>query len=89
MNEDERSLIKLLYSYRETVYTAAQEFSPAVIAAYLYDLGKSFNRFYHENQVLKAEDEITRQFRLNLCLQTGLIIKSGMTLLGIEVPEKM
>ena len=89
MNEDERSLIKLLYSYRETVQTAAQEFSPAVIAAYLYDLGKSFNRFYHENQVLKAEYEITRQFRLNLCFQTGLIIKSGMTLLGIEVPEKM
>lgn len=89
MNEDERSLIKLLYSYRETVHTAAQEFSPAVIAAYLYDLSKSFNRFYHENQVLKAEDEVTRQFRLNLCLQTGLILKSGMTLLGIEVPEKM
>lgn len=89
MNEDERDLIKLLYGYRGAVATAAQEFSPAVIAAYLYDLGKGFNRFYHENQVLKAEDESTRQFRLNLCLQTGLIIKSGMSLLGIEVPEKM
>lgn len=89
MNEDERLLVKALYSYREAVHTAALEFSPAVIAAYLYDLGKSFNRFYHENQVLKAEDELTRQFRLNLCLQTGQIIKSGMSLLGIEVPEKM
>lgn len=89
MNEDERMLVKLLFGYKEAVYTAALEFSPAVIAAYLYDLGKGFNRFYHDNQVLKAEDEATRQFRLNLCLQAGLIIKSGMTLLGIEVPEKM
>lgn len=89
MNEDERMLVQLLYAYRQAVHTAAAEFSPAVIAAYLYDLSKGFNRFYHENHVLNAENKEIRQFRLNLCLQTGLIIKRGMALLGIEVPEMM
>jgi len=85
----EKSLIKLLYDFPQTVENAAQNFSPAMIANYAYDLAKEFNQFYQEITILKENDEEKRDFRLALSEFTGNTIKSAMNLLGIEVPERM
>ena len=89
MASKEKSLIKLLYDYPATLEQAAQNFSPAMIANYIYDLAKEFNQFYQEITILKEEDVGKRAFRLALSEFTGNTIKSAMKLLGIEVPEKM
>ncbi len=85
----EKSLIKLLYEYPQTVEQAAKSFSPATIANYAYDLAREFNQFYQEITILKEEDESKRAFRLALAEFTGNTIKSAMWLLGIVVPERM
>ena len=89
MASKEKSLIKLLYDYPATLEMAAQNFSPAMIANYVYDLAKEFNQFYQEITILKEKDPGKRAFRLALSEFTGSTIKSAMKLLGIEVPEKM
>jgi len=89
LNEDERNVIRQLFAFRETVQEAASEMRPDIVASYLYELARLYNRFYHEHQVLVADDERLQQFRLNLCLQTSLILRRGMSFLGIEVPEQM
>jgi len=85
----EKSLIKLLYDYPQIVESAAQNFSPAMIANYAYDLAKEFNQFYQEITILKETDADKRDFRLALSEFTGDTIRSAMNLLGIEVPERM
>lgn len=89
LNDDERNVIRQLFAFRETVQEAASEMRPDIVASYLYELARLYNRFYHEHQVLVADDERLQQFRLNLCLQTSLILRRGMSFLGIEVPEQM
>ncbi|MBS1528444.1 MAG: hypothetical protein JST19_22545, partial [Bacteroidetes bacterium] len=56
---------------------------------YVYEIAKGYNKFYHEHSILQAEDEVTRQFRLQLSEASAKVIKKGMGLLGIEVPERM
>lgn len=85
----ERELIILLNNYPGTVEVAAKEYSPAQVANFLYELSKVYNKFYHEEPILKAENEETKNFRLELSLATAQILKKGMRLLGIEVPDKM
>jgi len=85
----EKSLIKLLYDFQQTVKQAAENYSPALIANYVFDLAREYNQFYHEFPMLKETDEQVRQFRLGLSAFTGNTIKSAMSLLGIEVPERM
>lgn len=85
----EKELIKLLAAYPAMVSEAAKEYSPAVIANYCYELAKTFNQFYDVCDVLKEPDADKKNFRLALCLTVARTIKSGMKLLGIEVPEKM
>jgi arginyl-tRNA synthetase len=85
----ERELILLLNRYPETISAAAKDYSPAQIANYIYELAKLYNKFYHEEPILKLEDEGLKNFRLSLSFTTGLIIKRGMRLLGIDVPERM
>ncbi len=85
----EKSLIKLLYDFPQTVETAAQNFSPALIANFAYDLAKEFNQFYQEITILKEPDNLKRDFRLALSEFTGNTLKTAMNLLGIEVPERM
>jgi len=85
----EKSLIKMLYDFPQTVETAAANFSPAMIANYAYDLAKEFNQFYQEITILKEPDEQKRNFRLALAEFTGNTIRTAMGLLGIEVPERM
>ena len=89
MAAKEKSLIKLLYDYPSTLEQAARNFSPAMIANYIYDLAKEFNQFYQEITILKEEDAAKRAFRLALSEFTGNTIKSAMKLLGIDVPERM
>ncbi|GGB01298.1 MULTISPECIES: arginine--tRNA ligase [Mucilaginibacter] len=85
----ERDLIVLLDKYPETVKEAANGYSPAVIANYVYELAKTYNKFYHEKSILQAEDEDSKQFRLALSASSAKVISKGMKLLGIEVPERM
>jgi arginyl-tRNA synthetase len=85
----EKALLLQLEQYAETVFEAARAHSPAVIANYVYAVAKTFNSFYTEHSVLKAESEEKRQLRLGLCRQTADVLREGMQLLGIRVPERM
>ncbi|HEY1010758.1 MAG TPA: arginine--tRNA ligase, partial [Daejeonella sp.] len=85
----ERELVVLLSKYPETVQASAKEHSPAQIANFIYEVAKLYNKFYHESPIIKAEDENLKQFRLELSAATAAVIKKGMRLLGIEVPERM
>ncbi|MCR4826218.1 MAG: arginine--tRNA ligase [Bacteroidales bacterium] len=89
LNEEEKSLINLLYQYPKTVLAAGDNFSPALIANYCYDLAKQFNHFYQDTPIFKEEDAAKRLLRLKLSRWVSLVLRSGMGLLGIEVPEKM
>jgi len=84
----ERALLKSLYDYPTTLETAAREYDPSHIAAYCYNLGKLYHRFWHDVTILD-QDEAARSFRLALSKAVGQVLKSGMALLGIEVPERM
>jgi arginyl-tRNA synthetase len=85
----EKELILLLDQYSDHVKQAATEYNPSSIANYIYSVAKTCNSFYTEHRVLKAESEEKKQLRLELCQLTATIIKSGMHLLGIRVPERM
>ncbi|HKM93759.1 MAG TPA: arginine--tRNA ligase [Prolixibacteraceae bacterium] len=88
-DQKELELIKKLYNFPEVVADAANQYSPALIANYCYDLAKEFNQFYHEFSILKEEDVQKRSFRLNLAACTAKVINKGMLMLGIECPERM
>ena len=79
----------MLTEFPAVVRQSGEEFSPALIANYIYDLVKEYNQFYHDFTILKEENEALKQFRLVLSESTATIIKTGMKLLGIEVPERM
>ncbi|SEM95000.1 arginyl-tRNA synthetase [bacterium A37T11] len=85
----EKDLLQALSNYPSIVKAAAQTYSPALIANYVFELAKLYNKFYHEESILKAEEEVTKQFRLTLSAATAAIIAKGMKLLGIEVPDRM
>lgn len=86
----EVELLKLLLDFSQTVSQAAQEHSPAVVAYYVYELAKLYNQYYHDYPILKAEVEMQdKQFRLALSLQVATMIRKAMSLLGIEVPDRM
>ncbi|WP_300506815.1 arginine--tRNA ligase [uncultured Duncaniella sp.] len=87
--EREITLIQSLADFPATVQAAGQSYSPALIANYIYDLVKTYNQFYHDCSILKESDEAVRSFRLELSRQTARVVKTGMALLGIEVPERM
>ena len=61
----------------------------AAIANYIYEVAKGFNKFYHELSILQADDQLTKNFRLNLADASGKVIKKGMGLLGLDVPERL
>ncbi|MDE6089216.1 MAG: arginine--tRNA ligase [Duncaniella sp.] len=87
--EREITLVQALADFPATVQAAGQSYSPALIANYIYDLVKCYNQFYHDCSILKESDEAVRSFRLELSRQTARVVKTGMALLGIEVPERM
>lgn len=85
----EKEIIKWVYDFEGVVAEAGNTFSPALIANYVYELTKLYNRFYHELSVLKEENEPVKKFRLQLSQLTAQTIANGMYLLGIQVPERM
>ena len=87
--EREISLIQKLQDFQTTVRQAGQDYNPSCIANYCYELASEYNRFYHDFSVLREEDARKRQFRIALSAAVGQVIKNGMGLLGIEVPERM
>ena len=88
-NEKEVELIQKMSEYGVAVAQAGKDYSPSGIANYCYELTKEFNQFYHDYSILKEEDEQKRMFRLVLAKNVAKILKNGMALLGIEVPERM
>jgi arginyl-tRNA synthetase len=85
----ETNLIINLYQFHDVVRQAAAEYSPAVMANYLYELAREYNVFYHELSILKEENTERKKLRLAVSALTATVIKNGMALLGIEVPERM
>ena len=89
LNEKEVVLIQKMNAYAAAVEQAGKDYSPSGIANYCYELTKEFNQWYHDYSVLNADDELTKQTRLLIAKNVAKIIKNGMRLLGIEVPERM
>ncbi len=89
ISEKERYLVQLLTEFPLMVKEAGDEFNPALIANFLYELVKEYNQFYHDYSILKEENTDLRNFRLVLSSAVADVIKDGMALLGIEVPERM
>jgi len=85
----EKDLIVSLEQYPTILEQAVTEHNPSVIAIYVFNLAKSFNTFYTEHSVMNAESEEKKQLRLQLSEMTANVIASGMSLLGIRVPERM
>ncbi|MBR5200755.1 MAG: arginine--tRNA ligase [Alistipes sp.] len=86
---EEVELVKALAEYPAVVRTAGEQFAPSVIAAYAYDLAKQFNGYYHDHSILKEDNEAVRSLRLKLAAEVARVIRSAMSLLGINVPERM
>lgn len=89
VNAKEQTLIGSLADFASTVKEAGETYSPACIANYIYDLVREFNQFYHDYTILGESDERIRQLRLTLSAETAKIVRSAMSLLGIEMPERM
>ncbi|WP_422354643.1 arginine--tRNA ligase [Roseivirga pacifica] len=89
VHQNEKDLIYVLSTYPEKLQLAADTYSPAIIAQYVYDLAKEYNRFYTELSIFNESDDTLQQFRVALSALTAQTIKVGMGLLGIQVPERM
>lgn len=89
ISEKEESMIQLIADYASVVKDAGKDYSPALIANYTYDLVKEYNQFYHDFSILREENPELKEFRLVLSSNVAKVIKSAMSLLGIEVPERM
>ena len=89
LNDKEKILLKLLYNFPFVVKEAGSEYSPALIANFVYELAKEYNQFYHDYPILKEKKEQVRNFRIIMSKTTGEVIKNAMGLLGIDVPDRM
>ncbi len=89
LSEKEEGLIQMLSEFAGVVKQAGTDYSPSVIANYTYDLVKEYNQFYHDFSILREENEDLKVFRLVLSANISKVIKLGMELLGIDVPERM
>ncbi|MDD4220750.1 MAG: arginine--tRNA ligase, partial [Sphaerochaetaceae bacterium] len=89
LSEKEEGLVQMLVDFPTVIQQAAEEYNVSLIANYVYDLVKEYNQFYHDFTILREENESLKAFRLMLSKNTALTIKKGMSLLGIDVPERM
>ena len=89
LSTKEEGLIQLLADFAGVVKQAGEDYSPSVIANYCYDLVKEYNQFYHDYSILREENADVKVFRLALSREVGKVVRLGMGLLGIEVPERM
>lgn len=88
-NEKESTLIQKVADFPSVVKESGKSYSPALIANYCYDLAKEYNQFYHDYSILKEEDENKRMLRLLLSAVVARTLKTGVSLLGMEMPERM
>jgi arginyl-tRNA synthetase len=89
LNAIEKELIKLISNYPNVILSAANNYNPSEVANAVYEIAKSFNKFYHELSILGEKDHNTRCFRISLSNSVGHTIKHGFNLLGIQVPNRM
>ena len=89
LSEKEEGLIQLTSDFESVVKDAGNEYSPAIIANYVYDLVKEYNQFYHDYSILREENTDVKLFRLVLSANVAKVIRLGMGLLGIDVPNRM
>ena len=89
LTEKEQNLVKLIAKLPAVVEEAGDNYSPALIGNYAYELAKEFNQFYHDYSILKEENEQVRNLRLLLAQQCSVAIENAMGMLGIEMPERM
>lgn len=89
LSTKEEGLIQMLADFAAVVKQAGEDYSPSVIANYCYDLVKEYNQFYHDFSILREENADVKVFRLALSREVGKVVRLGMGLLGIEVPERM
>ena len=89
LSAKEIRLVKILSSYPQKVSEAASALSPALIANYCYELAKEFNQYYHDTGILKETDANLRAMRLALISALASVLRRGMNILGIELPERM
>jgi arginyl-tRNA synthetase len=89
LHEAEQEVITLLVNYPEVVQEAGKLYAPSVIANYAYELAKAYNRFYQEISIFNETDEQARNFRIALSAMVARFVRESMSLLGIEVPERM
>jgi arginyl-tRNA synthetase len=85
----ERELISQLYAFPGLLQDAAANYDPSLVAMYCYDLAKQLHKFWHDVSILHAETQAAVAFRLRLCRSVGNVLKTGMNILGIEMPERM
>lgn len=89
ITKKEKEIIKTIYEMPAIIQQAAANYSPAMVANYVYELAKNFNSYYQDTPILKESDSNTMKFRVQLCNFVSKVIKNSMAVLGIEVPEKM
>ena len=89
LSEKEEGLIQMVADFAAVVKQAGEDYSPSIIANYTYDLVKEYNQFYHDFSILREENEAVKVFRLALSENVAKVVRLGMGLLGIEVPDSM
>lgn len=89
LSEKEKGLIQMIADFAAIVKQAGEDYSPSIIANYTYELVKEYNQFYHDFSILREENEAVKVFRLALSANVAKVIRLGMGLLGIEVPDRM
>lgn len=89
LKPSEIALIQIIYNLPKKIEEAAQNYSPSIISQYVYEVAKTYSKFYNDCPVLVAETDSAKSFRLALSAQTAQVLEKAMGLLGIEMPEKM
>lgn len=89
LSEKEEGLIQMIADFAAVVKQAGQDYSPSIIANYVYDLVKEYNQFYHDFNILREENEAVKIFRLALSANVAKVVRLAMGLLGIDVPSRM
>ena len=89
LSKIEKEIVQSILTYPTIINEAANNLSPALVANYVYDLVKAFNNFYQTTPILKVDDQAVLEFRIALSNMVARVVKSGMALMGIEVPDKM
>ena len=89
LSEKEEGLIQMVADFAAVVKQAGEDYSPSIIANYTYDLVKEYNQFYHDFSILREENEDVKLFRIALSANIAKVVRLGMGLLGIEVPDRM